>query len=466
TCVAEDWRAATSSLASIVRYLSFIRHLIVLLRTCVVTKSNEWTGKRTFRGQCLHDVSSMRPNLYEEVMDIVGRTLCDFDDDNIIPVFGFGDQVTGDHSVFSFMPLQNSGQPTIPGYALQGVRPRYREIAPHVCMAGPTSFAPIILQAVNTVIANRYAYHILVIIADGQVTRSVDVPDGQFGKQELDTMNAICYASNFPLSIVLVGVGDGPWDTMAQFDDALPQRRFDNFQFVEFNQVTRDVTQRETQFALHALMEIPDQYQAVRRLQLMQAPPRPLPPPFTPMVLPPPEVQRMPLPGALNYAPANYNPIHSTPMYYPGGGGAAIVQPHQPQFPAKKEIPVYAPPAIPVAAPVAEEMVNCPQCTYMNRASSATCDVCGGSLGLPTSSSSSSTPSAPVTSSTTNPADQALMTRMREMHEAQLCFICEDRKKDTVFQCGHETCATCSSALSDCPVCRVPIQTRIHRYGV
>ncbi|RHY97111.1 hypothetical protein DYB26_001005 [Aphanomyces astaci] len=206
-----------------------------------VTKSNEWTGKRTFRGQCLHDVSSMRPNLYEEVMDIVGRTLCDFDDDNIIPVFGFGDQVTGDHSVFSFMPLQNSGQPTIPGYALQGVRPRYREIAPHVCMAGPTSFAPIILQAVNTVIANRYAYHILVIIADGQVTRSVDVPDGQFGKQELDTMNAICYASNFPLSIVLVGVGDGPWDTMAQFDDALPQRRFDNFQFVEFNQVHSDL---------------------------------------------------------------------------------------------------------------------------------------------------------------------------------------------------------------------------------
>ncbi|RHY66927.1 hypothetical protein DYB38_006826 [Aphanomyces astaci] len=389
------------------------------------TKSNEWTGKRTFRGQCLHDVSSMRPNLYEEVMDIVGRTLCDFDDDNIIPVFGFGDQVTGDHSVFSFMPLQNSGQPTIPGYALQGVRPRYREIAPHVCMAGPTSFAPIILQAVNTVIANRYAYHILVIIADGQVTRSVDVPDGQFGKQELDTMNAICYASNFPLSIVLVGVGDGPWDTMAQFDDALPQRRFDNFQFVEFNQVTR-----ETQFALHALMEIPDQYQAVRRLQLMQAPPRPLPPPFTPMVLPPPEVQRMPLPGALNYAPANYNPIHSTPMYYPGGGGAAIVQPHQPQFPAKKEIPVYAPPAIPVAAPVAEVVAEqiagiWPLLMW---------DILGDG-------------------------------QLPPMH-AQLCFICEDRKKDTVFQCGHETCATCSSALSDCPVCRVPIQTRIHRYGV
>ncbi|KAK9950145.1 hypothetical protein M0R45_005647 [Rubus argutus] len=249
------------------------------------TKSNEWTGKYSFNRKSLHAISST-PNPYEQAISIIGRTLSPFDEDNIIPCFGFGDASTHDQYVFSFYPNDRCC------VGFEEALARYREIVPHLRLSGPTSFAPIIDAAIDIVEKNNGQYHVLVIIADGQVTRSPDTPPGRFSPQEQATVNSIvaanCLNSHYPLSIILVGVGDGPWNSMQTFDDNIPHRAFDNFQFVNFTKImseNTDISKKETAFALAALMEIPFQYRATQRInfsnQESEGGPRtrPLPPP-------------------------------------------------------------------------------------------------------------------------------------------------------------------------------------------
>eukprot|EP00210_Caulerpa_lentillifera_P001462 g1403.t1 len=188
-------------------------------------------------------------------LSIVAKTLEEFDDDNLIPCYGFGDVTTTEEAVFSFN-VDNK-----PSRGLQSLVKRYLEIADVVKLSGPTSFAPLIRQAIADVYNSGMRFHVLLILADGQVS----------GSCYKDTINAVVDACNVPMSIIMVGVGDGPWEAMRQFDDDIPQRSWDNFQFVQFDKLFKyppkaSEENRQANFALHALMEIPEQYKLCERL--------------------------------------------------------------------------------------------------------------------------------------------------------------------------------------------------------
>jgi E3 ubiquitin-protein ligase RGLG len=377
------------------------------------TASNSWQGKNTFGGRNLHALAPGGPlNFYESTLAIIARTLAPFDEDGLIPVYGFGDAATHDTSVMAFLPGE------APIHGLEGVLTRYRELVPLIKLAGPTSFGPIIRKACTLVKESGNAYHILVIIADGQVSRGSDMPANMLSEQERDTINAIMEACQLPLSIVVCGVGDGPWNMMEEFDDKLPERAFDNFQFVAVNDIFQKAQRRapvgstpdqvmaimESTFALHALMECPEQYRAasnlgllskaaadraqIRRVQV-----------FNPPVLPP--------QGSQAYAPHGFA-VQGGPGYSPGGsamygqGGSAT----------------YGPPM-------------------------------GGAGGYAPPPGMAPVPTGPPPSAG-DPASAS-----------PECSVCLSNPPNMALNCGHTVCRDCGPQLATCPICRATITARI-----
>nr|CDJ83213.1 Copine domain containing protein [Haemonchus contortus] len=217
------------------------------------TASNKYQGEDSFGGRSLHTIHPNITNPYQQVITILGRTLAPFASTGCIPVYGFGDAKTGDWSVF---PLKQDGECR----TLEEVLRVYNDVTPTVDLSGPTNFAPLIYQAME-ICQKANDYHILVIIADGQVTN------------ERATRRAIVQACQYPLSIIVVGVGDGPWEMMRVFDESLPKRPWDNFHFTEFHEIMRRASgpsEGDVKLAVQSLLEIPDQYRCICELGLLK----------------------------------------------------------------------------------------------------------------------------------------------------------------------------------------------------
>ena len=252
------------------------------------TKSNLEKGAKSFGGRSLHDVSdASRPNPYLQVMAIIGRTLSGFDADGLIPCFGFGDKVTADHSVFPLFDTKAFPKGCA-GY--DELAKSYASRIVGVELAGPTSYAPAIRKTIELVKASKpMEFTIALLLVDGAPT------------SKADTDAAIIEASKLPIVIIIVGLGDGPWDLMHRLDDDLPERKFDkcarrshrcvpkrnlvpnarlslslfcSVNFVEFSAVAKQAVRQNISLsaalAMDCLVEIPKAFEACNKMGMFK----------------------------------------------------------------------------------------------------------------------------------------------------------------------------------------------------
>ena len=57
-----------------------------------------------------------------------------------------------------------------------------------------------------------------------------------------------------------------------------------------------------------------------------------------------------------------------------------------------------------------------------------------------------------------------LTQQLNDIKEHTSCPVCMDRLKNMVFLCGHATCQLCGDRMTECPICRKPVEKRVLLY--
>lgn len=73
------------------------------------SKSNNWTGEKTYNGHSLHDIN-LPATPYEQVLNTLVPILHNFDDDDVYPVYRFGCAQTKDRMVCPLLYPQNGSE--------------------------------------------------------------------------------------------------------------------------------------------------------------------------------------------------------------------------------------------------------------------------------------------------------------------------------------------------------------------
>jgi hypothetical protein len=215
----------------------------------------------------LHYVGT-NSNSYEIAIRSCGNIVAYYDYDQLFPAYGFGGKFCGNPVVSHCFPLNvNMDNPEIQG--IEGIIQAYRNILNQTILYGPTYFHEIINRVVSIVkedvqAENKMNYNILMILTDG----IIDDMD--------DTIDALVEASFYPISVIIVGIGDADFRNMDVLDaDDEPlvdskNRKADRdlVQFVPFKKFSYN----GERLAQEVLEEIPRQ--VIEYYQHQKIPPR------------------------------------------------------------------------------------------------------------------------------------------------------------------------------------------------
>eukprot|EP00388_Colpodella_angusta_P039004 GDKK01046134.1.p1 GENE.GDKK01046134.1~~GDKK01046134.1.p1 ORF type:complete len:272 (-),score=20.61 GDKK01046134.1:137-874(-) len=234
----------------------------------------------------------------------VGDILLEYDDDKLVPLYGFGAALGSRGRGEDFFSVREANERRISGNqsqtllgeqttsnhehanvdGVQGILNEYGSFLPTCELSGPTNFAPTIRAATRLArqgvnfhsrqppgVAfgdegqiNPPVYTILLIITDGEIT------------DMRETIDALVEADDAPLSIVIVGVGNNcDFEAMVELDcdGSFLQHRFpanksrisrrDLVQFVPF----RDFEHKSREsLAAEVLEEVPEQFEVFAEL--------------------------------------------------------------------------------------------------------------------------------------------------------------------------------------------------------
>lgn len=206
--------------------------------------------------QSLHYIDpSGRPNSYQQAILGVSEVLQFYDNDRRFPAWGFGAKIPQGHVSHCFNLNSTTNDCEVVG--VEGIMSAYSSTLYSVSLAGPTLFGPVINKAAeiasHSVQYGNNKYFVLLIITDGVIT---DVQE---------TKDSIVRASDLPLSILIVGVGNADFSQMTILDADFGKRLESSTGRVATRDIVQFVPMREVRggnvsVAQSLLEELPGQF--------------------------------------------------------------------------------------------------------------------------------------------------------------------------------------------------------------